>query len=155
MFLGVCLVFYTASQRFHNLGYKVKSDLLKKKNWEGSPVLESCGQKRFQHNRHCDGVENVSCWVFFITYVFTWGVVLSDLHIVSRASISILQAEIPIAKSEVVSCGSLQVPLTTGAIRIVGAWEAWAVDHTPLTYVGASTCCCEEFELQNQNRALK
>lgn len=86
--------------------------------------------------------------------IFTWGIVFSDLHIVSRTICSGLQAEVPIAESEVVPCGSLKVPLTVGAVRIVGSWEARTVEYTSLTYVGTSTCSCEEFEIQNECRAI-
>lgn len=40
------------------------------------------------------------------------------------------------------ACGSHQVPLTAGSIRVVGPREARTVDFPTLTYVGASTCGC-------------
>lgn len=77
---------------------------------------------------------------------FTWGIVFSDLNVVCRTACTALQVEVIIAESEVVACGPLQVPLTVGAVRIVGSWETRTVEDTPLTYVGTSTCCCKEFK---------
>lgn len=51
-------------------------------------------------------------------------------------------------------CGPLQVPLAVGAVRIIGSWEARAVDRTPLAYVGTSTCCCVELQIRNGSRAI-
>lgn len=94
-------------------------------------------------------------WSTLMGECLTWGIVLSDLHIVSRASLSGLQAEVAVAKGEVMPCGPLQVPLTAGAVRIVGLWETRAVDRTPLTYIGTSTCCWERSDITRDIFILK
>lgn len=82
----------------------------------------------------------------------TWGIVFSDFHIVNRTFWTGLQAEVYIAESEVVSCGPLKIPLTTGTVRITWSWKARAMNYTPLTNVATATCFCEE--RQNKHKAI-
>lgn len=86
------------------------------------------------------------CWLQLecASCLLTRSIVLSELHVVSRTSWSVLQAKVPKAEGQVVSSWPLKVPLTAGAIRIVRCWETRALDHPRVTYVGSTTGGCEE-----------
>lgn len=47
--------------------------------------------------------------------------------------------------------GSLQVPLTAGAVGVVGSWEAGAVERPTLADVGASTSCCDKHAVLHES----
>lgn len=130
---------------------------------ESGCMLPQCRPRtRPTHTSEHSKIKSQASWWFFFYSIhwwlqklnLTWGIVLSDLHIVSSASWSCLQVQAVIAEGEVVSCRPLQVPFTVGAVGIVGSWEARAVDRTALTYVGTSTCCCVELQMQNKGRAI-
>ena len=72
----------------------------------------------------------------------TCGVVFSDLHVVCCAAGRALQVECIVCEGQVVSCGAVQVPLTVGVVRVVGAREARALDGAAPAHIGTSTGSC-------------